>query len=96
MPVQRTGGTIAAVCSKFLYARGVRELRIFLVVVLILTALMLACKSEPVPPTPQAGDDAAPQAAATIALATTPHQPAQTSTPEPTATATPEPTPTTD
>ena len=79
-------------------------MRTSLIIILVLTALMLACTSEPARP-PQAGNDAAPQAAATTAPATqpntemptavaTPHQPAPTDTFEPTATATQEPTPT--
>ena len=81
-------------------------MRTFLVVILILTTLLLACTSEPAP-SPQAGNDAAPQAAATTAPATEPPaamptaaatapKPAPTDTPEPTTAATPEPTPTTE
>ena len=60
-------------------------MRTFLVVILVLTALLLACTSEPTPP-PQTGNDAAPQAAATTAPATQPPtsrpaQPADTATP---------------
>ena len=64
---------------------GVRELRTFLVVILILTALLLACTTEP-SSSQQAGNDAAPQAAATTAPAT---QPPTSRPAQPTATATP-------
>ena len=81
-------------------------MRPFLVVVLILTALLLACTSEPALP-PRVGNDAAPQAPVTTELATQPPtemptaaapppQPAPTDLPEPTATATTKPNPTTE
>ena len=80
-------------------------MRTSLIVILMLTTLLLACTSAPAP-SPQAGNDTAPQAAATIAPATqpptemptavaTPPQPTPTDTLEQTATATPEPTQTT-
>ena len=46
-------------------SHGVTKLRTSLAVILILTALLLACTSEPANPPPQAGNDAVPQVAAT-------------------------------
>ena len=78
-------------------------MRTFLAVILILTVLLLACTTEPAPPPPLAGNDAAPQGAATTMPATEPTAetptaaatqplPPSTATPEPTPTATSEPT----
>ena len=64
-------------------------MRTFLVVILILTTLLLACTSEP-RPLPQAGNDAAMQTAATTAPATEP----PTEMPTTAATTSPEPAPT--
>ena len=74
-------------------------MRTFLVVILILTTLLLACTSEPAPIL-QAGNDAASQTAATEVPAAQPPTEMQMAAatrpqPAPTATATPEPTPTT-
>ena len=64
-------------------------MRTFFVVILILTAILLACTSEP-RPLPQAGNDAAMQTAATTAPATEP----PTEMPTTAAATSPQPTPT--
>ena len=88
-------------------SHGARQLRPSLAVILILTALLVACTTEPAPPPPQAGNDAGPQAVAITVpttgttaeaptTAATQPLPSPTATPEPTPTATPAPTPTTE